>query len=68
MQKIVECVPNFSEGKNLKVINAIFDVSQTGKVKSFELEYNASHNRMLFTIVGSPEEVLSSVFASINAL
>lgn len=66
MQKIVECVPNFSEGKDLKIINAIFEVSKIGKVKSFELEYNASHNRMLFTIVGSPEEILKSVFASIK--
>ncbi|HCR35654.1 glutamate formimidoyltransferase [Candidatus Woesebacteria bacterium GWC2_33_12] len=70
MQKIVECVPNFSEGKNKKIINAIFDASlrqaQGKPVKVFELEYNASHNRMLFTIVGSPEDVLNSVFESIK--
>jgi glutamate formiminotransferase len=67
MQKIVECVPNFSEGKDPKIINAIFDAAKTVKsVKVFELEYNASHNRMLFTIVGEPEAVLSSVFESIK--
>jgi glutamate formiminotransferase / 5-formyltetrahydrofolate cyclo-ligase len=67
MQKIVECVPNFSEGRDLKIINAIFDAAKTVKsVKVFELEHNASHNRMLFTIVGEPEAVLSSVFESIR--
>jgi len=67
MQKIVECVPNFSEGKDLKVINAIFDAAKSVKsVKVFELEHNASHNRMLFTIVGSPEGVMNSVLESIK--
>lgn len=71
MQKIVECVPNFSEGKDKRIINAIYNASKqvTGdrtQVKTFELEYNSSHNRMLFTIVGSPEDVLNSVFASIK--
>ncbi len=66
MQQIVECVPNFSEGKDLKIINAIFDASKIKNVKSFELEYNKDHNRCLFTIVGSPEDVLESVFESIK--
>ena len=66
MNKIVECVPNFSEGKDLKIINKIFNASKIGKVKSFELEYNKDHNRMLFTIVGEPEAVLSSVFSAIK--
>jgi glutamate formiminotransferase / 5-formyltetrahydrofolate cyclo-ligase len=67
MQKIVECVPNFSEGRDLKIINAIFDAAKSVKsVKVFELEYNKDHNRCLFTIVGDPEEVLSSVFESIK--
>ncbi|MCX6704661.1 MAG: glutamate formimidoyltransferase [Candidatus Woesebacteria bacterium] len=66
MQKIVECVPNFSEGKDLKIVNAIFDAAKTKNVKVFELEYNKDHNRCLFTIVGEPEEVLNSVFESIK--
>lgn len=66
MQKIVECVPNFSEGKDQKIINAIFDAAKIGSARVFELEHNASHNRMLFTIVGDPEEVMASVFESIK--
>jgi glutamate formiminotransferase len=67
MQKIVECVPNFSEGRDLKIINAIFDAAKAIKsVGVFELEYNKDHNRCLFTIVGEPDDVLASVFESIK--
>jgi glutamate formiminotransferase len=67
MQKIIECVPNFSEGREDEIINAIFNAAKTVKnVKVFELEYNKDHNRMLFTIVGEPEDVMNSVFESIK--
>lgn len=70
MNKIVECVPNFSEGKDQKVIDAIFEAAfrqaQGNPVKVFELESNPDHNRMLFTIVGEPEFVLESVFESMK--
>lgn len=66
MNKIVECVPNFSEGKDRKVIDSIYDAAKTSGVKVFELEFNPDHNRMLFTIVGAPEDVLNSVFESIK--
>lgn len=68
MLKIVECVPNFSEGKDEKTINAIFDAAKSIKgVKVFELEFNRDHNRMLFTIVGDPKDVMNSAFESIKA-
>ncbi len=67
MQKIVECVPNFSEGRDQKIINAIFDAAKSVKpVRVFELESNNDHNRMLFTIVGEPEDVMNSAFESIK--
>ena len=67
MNKIIECVPNFSEGKNKLVINQIFKSAKSVKsVKVFELEYNKDHNRMLFTIIGEPEAVLLSVFSAIK--
>jgi len=67
MEKIVECVPNFSEGRNKKVITAIFNAAKKVKdVKVFELESDKSHNRCLFTIVGEPQKVVSSVFESIK--
>lgn len=66
MQKIVECVPNFSEGRDQKVMQAIFEAAKTKGIKVFEPESNPDHNRMLFTIVGAPEAVLASIFESIK--
>jgi len=70
MPKIVECVPNFSEGRNLKKIKKIFQAAlrqaQGEPARVFGLEYNKDHNRMLFTIVGAPSDVLASVFAAIK--
>jgi len=67
MTKLVECVPNFSEGKDTKKIEKIFNAAKKVKgVKVFELEWDKSHNRSLFTIVGEPKEVLQSVFEAIK--
>ena len=67
MAKLVECVPNFSEGQDKKKIEKIFAAAKKIKdVKLFELEWDKSHNRSLFTIVGSPDAVLNSVFEAIK--
>jgi len=67
MQKLVECVPNFSEGKNLKVINAIANSARKVKgVKVLDVEWDKSHNRSLVTIVGSPEKVLGASFEMVQ--
>lgn len=75
MNKIVECVPNFSEGKDQKIIEAIFEAAckakpsitkGSGRARVFELESNPDHNRMLFTIVGEPEAVFKSVFEAVK--
>lgn len=67
MKKLIECVPNFSEGKDKKKIEKIYKAAKKIKnVKVFELEWDKSHNRSLFTIVGSPKDVLDSVFEAIK--
>lgn len=67
MEKIVECVPNFSEGKNIVTMEAIFNAAKSmPSVKVIELEYNPSHNRCLFTIIGTPSAVFNAVFESIK--
>lgn len=67
MDKIIECVPNFSEGRDQKVIDAIFNAAKKiENVKVLDLESNPDHNRMLFSIVGEPDAVLSSVFEAVK--
>ena len=63
MPSILECVPNFSEGKNLKVIDEIADAIQTGStVKLINIHSDADHNRSVFTILGEAEPLINAVF------
>eukprot|EP01106_Pelomyxa_sp_JSP_P016712 TRINITY_DN6376_c0_g2_i1.p1 TRINITY_DN6376_c0_g2~~TRINITY_DN6376_c0_g2_i1.p1 ORF type:complete len:544 (-),score=159.96 TRINITY_DN6376_c0_g2_i1:68-1699(-) len=61
--KLVECVPNFSEGKDQKVINAIVDgVRAVAGCTVLDVDAGASTNRTVLTFVGSPEAVVSGAF------
>ena len=65
MSAIVECVPNFSEGRNLEVINAIADSIKSVKcVRLLDYSWDYNHNRSVFTFIGSPEAVKQAAFAS----
>lgn len=65
MKKIIECVPNFSEGRDQKKIKAIVDAGRVKGVKILDIESDSDHNRMLATIVGGPEAVLESAWQMI---
>lgn len=67
MNKIVECVPNFSEGSRPEVIEKIAD-SFRGKpgVKLLDYSSDADHNRSVITVVGEPEAVKKSVIEAIG--
>jgi len=66
MKKLVECVPNFSEGRREKVIKAIVDAGRSEGVKILDIESDADHNRMLTTIVGEPKAVFESAWEMIK--
>jgi glutamate formiminotransferase len=61
MVKLVECVPNFSEGKNKKVIESIMEVTKNYNIKILDLTPDADHNRTDVTIIGEPKEVKNAV-------
>jgi glutamate formiminotransferase / 5-formyltetrahydrofolate cyclo-ligase len=63
MARIVECVPNISEGKDLNVITAITDEVKKFKVRLLDVESDRDHNRSVITYVGEPEEVEKATFA-----
>jgi glutamate formiminotransferase/formiminotetrahydrofolate cyclodeaminase len=63
MDKIVECVPNFSEGKDKSIINAISaSVESVKGVKLLDVDPGEDFNRTVFTFVGEPEPILEAAF------
>jgi len=67
MKKIVECVPNFSEGRNMDVINAIAkEIEQTEGVKLLDVDPGAATNRTVITFAGTPEGVKEAAFKAIK--
>jgi len=64
--RLVECVPNFSEGRNQKVINAIADAMRAVEGASLlDVDPGASTNRTVMTLVGEPDAVLEAAFQGI---
>ena len=55
--KLVECVPNFSEGRRKEVIDAITNEARARNVKVLDVESDANHNRSVLTFVGEPDDV-----------
>ena len=56
--KVVECVPNFSEGRNKKVIDALADaIKSVEGVRLLDVEFDSDHNRSVFTFIGEPQQV-----------
>ncbi|MFH1155963.1 MAG: glutamate formimidoyltransferase [Pseudomonadota bacterium] len=65
MKKIVECVPNFSEGRNTDTINAISEaIRNTPGCTLLDVDPGKSTNRTVYTFVGDPEEVIEGALAS----
>ena len=63
MDKIVECVPNFSDGKDPAIIQAIAAAISTVKgVKLLNVDPGEDFNRTVYTFVGPPEPVLEAAF------
>ncbi|XP_064182844.1 formimidoyltransferase-cyclodeaminase isoform X1 [Anguilla rostrata] len=65
MAKLVECVPNFSEGRKKEVIDAIADaVSRTDGCNLLDVDPGASTNRTVYTFVGSPQAVVEGALSA----
>ncbi|MCI0697977.1 glutamate formimidoyltransferase [candidate division KSB1 bacterium] len=63
MKKLVECVPNFSEGRDVAVIKQITDQIEAVKgVTLLDVDPGADTNRVVVTFIGSPEAVKEAAF------
>src|SRR6266568_6855904 len=67
MQKLIECVPNFSEGRDKKIIRQITDaIKSTDGVSLLDVDPGATTNRTVVTFVGSPEAAVDAAFRGIK--
>lgn len=65
--KLIECVPNFSEGRNHAVLDAIAaQVKSVKNVTLLDVDPGADTNRTVFTFVGEPESVIEAAFLAIK--
>ncbi len=66
-QKIIECIPNFSEGRDMQIIRQITDVIQSVEgVMLLDIDPGKDTNRTVVTFVGSPDAVSEAAFLSVK--
>ena len=67
MQPLVECVPNFSNGRDPEVYNAIADaIRAVPGVQVLDVSADPDHNRTVVTFVGGPDDVVEAAFQGIR--
>lgn len=67
MKKIIECVPNFSEGRDKAVIDAITaEIEKSGEVKLLDVDPGEATNRTVVTFVGEPQPVMDAAVRAIK--
>ncbi len=66
-ERLVECVPNFSEGKDLSIIKQITDeIEKVDEIKLLDVDPGAEMNRTVVTFVGPPEKIKIAAFNAIK--
>lgn len=66
MKRIIECVPNFSEGRNREVIDSICRAITTVPVELLDVDPGEATNRTVVTFVGEPEAVVEAAFRGVQ--
>jgi len=67
MKQLIECVPNFSEGRDSAIIKQITDeIEKIGGVKLLDVDPGKATNRTVVTFVGTPEAVIEAAFQAIK--
>ena len=67
MERIIECVPNFSEGRNKEVINKIVNaIEKSGGVKVLDVDPGEATNRTVVTFIGAPEAVVEAAYNGVR--
>lgn len=68
MRKIIQCVPNFSEGRRREVVEKIVSaIDSASDARVIDWSMDQDHNRAVVTFIGSPEEIRASMLAGARA-
>lgn len=66
-KRIIECVPNFSEGRDREIISQITDaITSAADVSLLDVDPGEATNRTVVTFAGSPEDVVQAAFAGVK--
>ena len=66
-KRIIECVPNFSEGRDRRIIDSICEaISAAGGVEILDVDPGEATNRTVVTFVGEPEAVVEAAFEGVR--
>lgn len=66
-KRVIECVPNFSEGRDMSIIKQITDAIETvGGVRLLDVDPGRDTNRTVVTFVGDPESVVEAAFRGVR--
>ncbi len=66
-KKLIECVPNFSEGRDMSIIKQITnEIESVEGVKLIDVDPGQATNRTVVTIVGTPDEVIEAAFRAVK--
>ena len=67
MKQLIECVPNFSEGRDKEVIDQIVkSIEQSGGVRVLDVDPGEATNRTVVTFVGEPADVVEAALAGMK--
>lgn len=67
MKQIIECVPNFSEGRNPEIIKSIVEaIEKSGGIKVLDVDPGEATNRTVVTFVGEPQAVCDAAVAGVK--
>ena len=66
-KQLIECVPNFSEGRDLQIIKQITEAIESVEgIRILDIDPGKATNRTVVTLVGSPEVVIEAAFQGIK--
>lgn len=67
MKRLIECVPNFSEGRDMSIINQITDeIKKVNGVELLDVDPGHATNRTVVTIAGDPDAVIEAAFLAVK--